>query len=100
VMPVMKADQAARDARKQADLAPYIEAALKRKKWMRPLAPDAIPPIPAYGRSVAASDGTPNAITARRGGGINIPSEDPSERLRAVGNEPHRAATESVARRA
>ena len=46
VMPVMKADQAARDARKQAELAPYIEAALKRKKWMRPLAPDAIPPDP------------------------------------------------------
>ena len=80
VMPVMKADQAVRDARKQAELAPYIEAALKRKTWMRPLAPDAIPPIPAYGRSVVATDGTPNAIAARRGGGINIPSEDPSER--------------------
>jgi len=87
VMPVMKADQAARDARKQAELAPYIEAALKRKKWMHPLAPEAIPPIPAYGRSVVASGGTPNAITARRGGGINIPSEDPSERLRAVGDD-------------
>ena len=32
VMPVLKADQAARDARKQAELAPYIDAALKRKK--------------------------------------------------------------------
>ena len=87
VMPVMKADQAERDARKQAELAPYIEAALKRKKWMRPLAPDAIPPIPAYGRSVVAGDGTPNALAARRGGGINIPSEDPSEKLRAVGDD-------------
>ena len=86
VMPVMKADQAAREARKQAELAPYIEAALKRKKWMRPLATDAIPSIPAYGRSVVA-DGTPNAIAARRGGGINIPSEDPSEKLRAVGDD-------------
>jgi alkanesulfonate monooxygenase SsuD/methylene tetrahydromethanopterin reductase-like flavin-dependent oxidoreductase (luciferase family) len=87
VMPVLKADQVGRDARKQAELAPYIEAALKRKKWMPALAPDAIPPIPAYGRSVVASEGTPNAITARRGGGINIPSEDPSEKLRAVGDD-------------
>ena len=84
VMPELKADAAAREARKQADLAPFIAAAMKRKKWMAPLAPDAIPPIPAYGRSVVASDGTPNAIAARRGGGINIPSADPSEPPRAA----------------
>ena len=87
VMPTLKADQAARDARKQAELAPYIEAALKRKKWMQPLAPAAIPPIPAYGRSVVAGERIATAVTARRGGGINIPSEDPSERLRAVGDD-------------
>jgi len=86
VMPVLKADQAARDARKQAELAPYIEAALKRKKWMQPLAREAIASIPAYGRSVVAG-GAPNPIAARRGGGINIPSEDPSEKLRAVGDD-------------
>ena len=84
VMPVMKADQAARDARKQAELAPYIEAALKRKQWMRPLAPDAIPSIPAYGRSVVASDATrrtpspPGAAAAS-----TFPSEDPSEQVAA-----------------
>jgi len=87
VMPVLKAEQAAREARKQAELAPYIEAALKRKKWMRLPAPDAVPPILAYGRSVVASDATPGALSARRGGGINIPSEDPSERTRAVGDD-------------
>ncbi|MFL5282862.1 MAG: LLM class flavin-dependent oxidoreductase, partial [Rhodopila sp.] len=87
VMPVLKADQAARDGRKQAELAPYIEAALKRKKWMRPLAPDAIPPVPAYGRTVVASEGTPGALSARRGGGINIPSEDPSETVPAAGDD-------------
>jgi hypothetical protein len=43
--------------------------------------------VPAYGRSVVASDATPNAIAARRGGGINIPSEDPGEKLRAVGDD-------------
>lgn len=84
VMPALKADQAERDARKQAELAPYIDAALKRKQWMQPLAADAIPSIPAYGRSVVASDGTPKALAARRGGGINIPSEDPSERPAAA----------------
>jgi hypothetical protein len=82
VMPVMKADQAERDARKQAELAPYIAAAMARKKVMQPLAADDIPSILAYGRSVVA-DGTPGALAARRGGGINIPSADPSERAAA-----------------
>ena len=41
VMPTLKADQAARDARKQAELAPFIEAALKRKKRVAP-----VPPVP------------------------------------------------------
>ncbi len=77
VMPVLKADQAARDARKREELAPYIEAALERKKWMRPLAPDEIPPIPAYGRSVVAGEGLPTALSGRRGGGIHIPSDGP-----------------------
>ena len=96
VMPVLKADQAARDARRQAELALHIGAALKRKTWMRPLAPDAIPPIPAYGRSVVAGEGTPNALSARRGGGINIPSEDPSERVRAAGDDQPRRGIRTV----
>ena len=45
VMPALKADQAARDAKKQAELAPFIEAALKRKKRMAPVAPSAIPTV-------------------------------------------------------
>jgi hypothetical protein len=32
------AEVEARETRKQEELAPYIEAALKRKKWMRELA--------------------------------------------------------------
>ena len=79
VMPILKADQAEREARKQAELAPFIAAAMRRKTWMRPLAQDAIPPIMAYGRSVVATEGTVNSVTARRGGGIHIPSQDPSE---------------------
>jgi alkanesulfonate monooxygenase SsuD/methylene tetrahydromethanopterin reductase-like flavin-dependent oxidoreductase (luciferase family) len=47
VMPDFKAEVEAREANKAAELAPYIEAALKRKKWMRPLADHEIPVIRA-----------------------------------------------------
>jgi alkanesulfonate monooxygenase SsuD/methylene tetrahydromethanopterin reductase-like flavin-dependent oxidoreductase (luciferase family) len=47
VMPDFKAEVAAREANKAAELAPYVEAALKRKKWMRPLADHEIPVIRA-----------------------------------------------------
>ena len=43
VMPVLKADQAERDARKRSELAPFVEAALGRKKRMQPPAKEAIP---------------------------------------------------------
>ena len=39
VMPALKADQAGARARKQAELAPFIAAALKRKQRMAPVAP-------------------------------------------------------------
>ena len=35
------------EAKKAAELAPYIDAALRRKKWMRPLADHEIPVIRA-----------------------------------------------------
>ncbi len=47
VMPAFKAEAAAREARKQAELAPYIEAAMKRKRWMKPLEDHEIPVVPA-----------------------------------------------------
>ena len=47
VMPEFKAEVEAREANKAAELAPYVEAALKRKRWMRPLADDEIPVIRA-----------------------------------------------------
>ncbi|HWA64169.1 MAG TPA: LLM class flavin-dependent oxidoreductase [Caulobacteraceae bacterium] len=47
VMPGFKADVEAREARKAAELAPYIEAALKRKDWMKPLTDAEIPVVPA-----------------------------------------------------
>lgn len=47
VMPEFKQEAAAREAKKQAELAPYIEAALKRKNWMRPLERDEVPVVKA-----------------------------------------------------
>jgi alkanesulfonate monooxygenase SsuD/methylene tetrahydromethanopterin reductase-like flavin-dependent oxidoreductase (luciferase family) len=47
VMPEFKADVAAREARKAKELAPHIEAALKRKNWMKPLADAEIPVVRA-----------------------------------------------------
>jgi alkanesulfonate monooxygenase SsuD/methylene tetrahydromethanopterin reductase-like flavin-dependent oxidoreductase (luciferase family) len=47
VMGDFKADAAEREAKKQAALAPYIEAAMKRKTWMKPLADDEIPVVKA-----------------------------------------------------
>jgi len=47
VMPEFKAEVAAREAKKAEELAPYIEAALARKNWMKPLADDEIPVVKA-----------------------------------------------------
>ena len=47
VMGEFKADVAAREAKKAAELAPYIAAAMARKRWMQPLADADIPVVPA-----------------------------------------------------
>ena len=78
VMPHLKRDQAARDARKQEELAPYIAAALRRKQWMASLAPGQIPIVPAYGKTVVASTQETDKPTYRIGtaGGFEVPMED------------------------
>ena len=45
VMPGFKAEVEAREAKKRAELAPWIEAALARKKWMHPMAPGDVPVV-------------------------------------------------------
>ncbi|MBI1212557.1 MAG: LLM class flavin-dependent oxidoreductase [Alphaproteobacteria bacterium] len=47
VMPEFKREAAAREERKARELAPFIEAALKRKKWMKPLTDNEIPVVKA-----------------------------------------------------
>jgi uncharacterized membrane protein len=57
-MPEFKAEVAAREARKQAELAPYIEAALKRKNWMRPLEDREIPVVQASVKKAQVNQST------------------------------------------
>ena len=59
VMPEFKAREAARVAKKTAELAPYVEAAFKRKAWLKPLADDEIPKVVALGRQVAETGQSP-----------------------------------------
>jgi alkanesulfonate monooxygenase SsuD/methylene tetrahydromethanopterin reductase-like flavin-dependent oxidoreductase (luciferase family) len=62
VMGEFKAEEAERVARKEAELAPYIAAAMERKAWMKPLADEEIEPVVALGRQIAeraAAEGQP-----------------------------------------
>jgi len=47
VMPEFKAQVAEREAKKARELAPFIEAAMGRKRWMQPMADHEIPVVPA-----------------------------------------------------
>jgi alkanesulfonate monooxygenase SsuD/methylene tetrahydromethanopterin reductase-like flavin-dependent oxidoreductase (luciferase family) len=55
VMPEFKAQVEEREAKKAKELKPYLEAAMGRKRWMKPLADDEIPVVKAS---------VPAAITA------------------------------------
>jgi alkanesulfonate monooxygenase SsuD/methylene tetrahydromethanopterin reductase-like flavin-dependent oxidoreductase (luciferase family) len=50
VMPEFAARRAERERKKAEELAPYVEAALSRKRWMPPLAEGEIPVVKSYGR--------------------------------------------------
>jgi len=57
VMPEFQADEEERQKKKMAELAPYLEAAMKRKEFMRPLADEEITEFRAYGRSINQATG-------------------------------------------
>lgn len=60
VMPEFKERESAREAKKNEELAPYIEAAMARKQFM-PMPDDKdIPVYPALGRSVVEGESDPN----------------------------------------
>jgi alkanesulfonate monooxygenase SsuD/methylene tetrahydromethanopterin reductase-like flavin-dependent oxidoreductase (luciferase family) len=54
VMPEFKEREAERQKKKDEALAPYVEAAMKRKSWMKPLSDGEIEPVIALGRQIAA----------------------------------------------
>jgi alkanesulfonate monooxygenase SsuD/methylene tetrahydromethanopterin reductase-like flavin-dependent oxidoreductase (luciferase family) len=56
VMGEFKEEEAARERRKMDELAPFIEAAFKRKQYMKELSDDEIPSYPAYGAMIAEVD--------------------------------------------
>jgi alkanesulfonate monooxygenase SsuD/methylene tetrahydromethanopterin reductase-like flavin-dependent oxidoreductase (luciferase family) len=62
---------------KRAELAPSIEAALRRKRRLAPAAEAEIPTVEAFGR---ATEGSPQADPTR-GGAIPVVTHDPRERL-------------------
>jgi hypothetical protein len=57
VMPEFKSESPERERRKAEDLAPYVEAAMGRRRIMAPLADERIPRIKSLGRRVAEETG-------------------------------------------
>lgn len=82
VMPEFKEQEAARQARKMEELAPYIEKAFARKKWLAELKDDEIPTVVALGRQITQSVvNDPQAVeSARRFAEAGaVPLEDPAK---------------------
>ena len=73
--PEFKRRDGIRARQKREELAPYIEAALRRKTRLAPAAESEIPTVEAFGR---ASDGSPQADPTR-GGAIPVVTHDPRE---------------------
>jgi hypothetical protein len=78
VMGEFKEREAERVKQKTEDLAPFVEAAFKRKQYMKPLADSEIPMVESYGRRKNTDISVSKAeVLGERGGGFSIPSFDP-----------------------
>ncbi len=53
VMPEFKEHEEERERKKMEELAPYLEQAMARKRWMEPIAEEEIPRVEAFGRNIA-----------------------------------------------
>src|SRR6185369_586004 len=84
VMPAFKARHVEREARKQAELAPYVAAALARKPRRSALNDNEIPKLVALGRRIAQEEST-DGKTANfgRGSEMVVPLEDPAKQAQA-----------------
>jgi len=88
VMPRLKEGEEERLARKQAELAPFVEAALARKPRMAPIAKEDIAPTQSYGLRKKQA-GTFENVRSDRGGGLAVVADDP---LALVSDQAERAA--------
>ncbi|MGF7161866.1 alkanesulfonate monooxygenase SsuD/methylene tetrahydromethanopterin reductase-like flavin-dependent oxidoreductase (luciferase family) [Rhodoligotrophos appendicifer] len=85
VMPDFKARDLIREAKKREELAPYIEAALARKKRMAEIEEMDIPVVDAFGRKKDATVGVAQVSTfSDRGGSISVPRADPHAKKEKV----------------
>ena len=84
VMPAVKARHAEREARKTAELAPFVARALARKQHRASLRDKDIPSIVALGQQRARQESL-DGKTANfgRGGEMQVPLEDPLKKLGA-----------------
>jgi alkanesulfonate monooxygenase SsuD/methylene tetrahydromethanopterin reductase-like flavin-dependent oxidoreductase (luciferase family) len=81
VMPEFKARADERERRKLEELAPYIEKALQRKRWMQPLKDEEIPEIHALGRQIVEQlPEEEQEATYQSASGLAVPIKDPAER--------------------
>jgi hypothetical protein len=77
-MPQFKEGEAERERRKQAELAPYLERALQRKRFARQPPDDQIPRIVALGRQIVQQ--LPESPTGlERQGALSVPLRDPAD---------------------
>ncbi len=80
VMPEFKARHDEQERKKNDELAPYIEQALARKKWMKPLEDSEIPVLEALGRQIVQQlPEDQKTAEFGRDGGVSVPLRDPAD---------------------
>jgi alkanesulfonate monooxygenase SsuD/methylene tetrahydromethanopterin reductase-like flavin-dependent oxidoreductase (luciferase family) len=79
VMPEFKERGAARERRKQEELASVLERAMARKERMRPLRDEEIPEIHALGREIVEQLPAEDEQAFRSGSGLSVPLRDPNQ---------------------
>ncbi len=72
VMPEFHEHEEERERRKRDELAPFLEQALARKQYLKPLADDEIPKVVALGREIVQE-------LPKRQGALSVPLHDPAE---------------------
>jgi hypothetical protein len=72
--------EAERERKKQEELAPYIEQAMKRKQWLKELSDEQIPVMHALGRQIVEQS-LGDLQKAGPSGGLSIPLEDPAAKV-------------------